>query len=353
MASPNVGYITSSVVEGPDILRRADDPSAVDRVRGWTITNLKNLAEIEERRVLATGNATKEEIKGIRKETKAFQQKQTNRFNKYQSMVKNLVGEDPNANRKFWFTVAAAIGKPGGNAFTNMAEGFKQATLNADADRKEKNKMLMTLAKDEMDFMKDVDTLGFKSELKLLGLTKAQQVEVANMDSNIRKRFLEEYKIHGDYLKAKAAANKGKGDKAFGKLIKQGEGQIGKEYGFIIDQFGNLGAGRGSPTLDSPLYQQMLERQKIFRKLYTDKLNELGSTSYDAQLEAYRYATANTPPKTDIPNVEIVGTFGSRDRATIAINRNKSKYINKLIQISGKEYKVVVNENNQIGLVQQ
>tara|TARA_R100001224_G_scaffold22659_1_gene11662 strand:- start:1485 stop:3665 length:2181 start_codon:yes stop_codon:yes gene_type:complete len=344
LAPPNVA---SSVGEGPDILRRADDPSAVDRVRGWTITNLKNLAEIEEGRVLATGNATKEEIKGIRKETKAFQQKQTNRFNKYQSMVKNLVGEDPNANRKFWFTVAAAIGKPGGNAFTNMAEGFKQATLNADADRKEKNKMLMTLAKDEMDFMKDVDTLGFKSELKLLGLTKAQQVEVANMDSNIRKRFIEEYKIHGDYLKAKAAVNKGKGDKAFGSQLEKAQREIAKEYGFVIDQFGNLGAGRGSPPLKSPLYQNMIDRLQTFRRLYLDKLDELGSTSYKAQLEATRYAFSKTPKYNDkfkgTGDVDPKYIFANIGDAKREVEKNKGDYLGRTIQIGDTKFKVTAS----------
>ena len=344
LAPPNVDSITSSVGEGPDILRRADDPSAVDRVRGWTIANLKNLAEIEEEKVLATGNATKEEIKGIRKETKAFQQKQTNRFNKYQSMVKNLVGEDPNAFQKFWFTVAAAIGKPGGNAFTNMAEGFKQATLNADADRKEKNKMLMTLAKDEMDFMKDVDTLGFKSELKLLGLTKTQQVEVANMDSNIRKRFMEEYKIHGDYLKAKAAANQGKGDKAFGSQLEKAQRELAKEYGFVIDQFGNLGAGRGSPPLKSPLYQNMIDRLQTFRRLYLDKLDELGSTSYKAQLEATRYAFSMTPKYNDkfkgTGDVDPKNIFANIGDAKREVEKNKKDYLGRTIQIGGTKFKV-------------
>lgn len=344
LAPPNVDSITSSVGEGPDILRRADDPSAVDRVRGWTIANLENLAKIEEGKVLATGNATKEEIKGIRKETKAFQQKQTNRFNKYQSMVKNLVGEDPNAFQKFWFTVAAAIGKPGGNAFTNMAEGFKQATLNADADRKEKNKMLMTLAKDEMDFMKDVDTLGFKSELKLLGLTKTQQVEVANMDSNIRKRFMEEYKIHGDYLKAKAAANQGKGDKAFGSQLEKAQREIAKEYGFVIDQFGNLGAGRGSPPLKSPLYQNMIDRLQTFRRLYLDKLDELGSTSYKAQLEATRYAFSMTPKYNDkfkgTGDVDPKNIFANIKDAKREVEKNKKDYLGRTIQIGGTKFKV-------------
>ena len=62
---------------------------------------------------------------------------------------------------------------------------------------------------------------------------------------------------------------------------------------------------------------------------------------------------SKTPKYDDKSNVKTVGTFGSRDKATIAINRDKSKYINKLIQIGGKEYKVVADENGDIGIVQQ
>ena len=145
--------------------------SSYDAVEKIVLGSSSQLARDMTKQATANRNASEEEIKGIRRETKSFQKTQEKRFNKYQDMVKKLVGDDPNANRKFWFTVAAAIGKPG-NAFANLATGLKQATLNADADRKEKNKMLMTLSKDEMEFMKDVDQLGFKSEIKLLCLTK-------------------------------------------------------------------------------------------------------------------------------------------------------------------------------------
>jgi hypothetical protein len=318
--------------------------SAEARVRNWTTGNVTQIARIEEQRILADRDASAAEIAGIRKETNAFQKRQEERFTKYQNMVKQLVGDDPNAKQKFWFTVAAAIGKPGGNVATNMAEGFRQATLNADADRKEKNKLLMQIAKDEIDFMKDVDTLGFTTEVKLLGLTKAQQKEVNALDSNIRKRFMEEMKIHGDYLLAMSKAKGTSKDKSFGSLIKQGEGQIGKEYGFMVDEEGNLGAGlAGSPTLDNPLYQQMLKRQAQFRKLYTDKLKELGSTSYKAQLKAYDYATANTDPKTDISNSSgdtPVETFSTMKDANRVVQKNKEKYLNESILIGKAKFKV-------------
>ena len=314
--------------------------SAEARVRNWTTGNVTQIARIEEQRILKNRDASAAEIAGIRKETNAFQKRQEERFTKYQNMVTKLVGDDPNAKQKFWFTVAAAIGKPGGNVATNMAEGFRQATLNADADRKEKNKLLMQIAKDEIDFMKDVDTLGFTTEVKLLGLTKAQQKEVNALDSNIRKRFMEEMKIHGEYLLAMSKAKGTSKDKSFGSLIKQGEGQIGKEYGFMVDEKGNLGAGEGSPTLDNPLYQQMLKRQAQFRKLYTDKLKELGSTSYKAQLKAYDYATANTDPKTDISGDTPVETFSTMKDANRVVQKNKEKYLNEIILIGKAKFKV-------------
>ena len=196
---------TIKIAESPVASETALPPiTSFYDVEKFALGNSKQIARDMVKQATANRNASEEEIKGIRRETKAFQKTQEKRFNKYQDMVKKLVGDDPNANRKFWFTVAAAIGKPGGNAFTNMAEGFKQATLNADADRKEKNKMLMTLAKDEMEFMKDVDKLGFKSEIKLLGLTKEQQKELAAMDVNIRKAILAEVKAGTDYKLAKA-----------------------------------------------------------------------------------------------------------------------------------------------------
>ena len=194
--------------------------SSYDAVEKIVLGSSSQLARDMTKQATANRNAGEEEIKGIRRETKAFQKTQEKRFNKYQDMVKKLVGDDPNANRKFWFTVAAAIGKPG-NAFANLATGLKQATLNADADRKEKNKMLMTLSKDEMEFMKDVDQLGFKSEIKLLGLTKAQQKEVAAMDVNIRKAYMAEWKVSADHLKAQAAADRAKKDLK-PKMLKSG-----------------------------------------------------------------------------------------------------------------------------------
>ncbi len=277
VAPPSI--LAKADIAAPETALRTPITSFYD-VEKFALGNSKQIARDMTKQATANRNAGEEEIKGIRKLTKDFQNTQEKRFNKYQDMVKKLVGDDPNANRKFWFTVAAAIGKPG-NAFANLATGLKQATLNADADRKEKNKMLMTLSKDEMEFMKDVDQLGFKSEIKLLGLTKAQQKEVAAMDVNIRKAYMAEWKVSADHLKAKAAA-----DTAKAKLLKEQKGERGKasilnafrkavaqNRGFIFDDATNtikIGSGANARTLEagSPEFLEVEKRVNAMLEAY-------------------------------------------------------------------------------------
>jgi hypothetical protein len=215
VAPPSI--LTKADIAAPETALPTRITSPYETLENVALGNIKQIARDKVAEATANRAASEKEIKGIRRETEAFQKTQQDRFNKYQDMVKKLVGEDPNANRKFWFTVAAAIAQPGGNAATNFVKGMNKATLDADANRKEKNKMFMRLAKDEMEFMKDVDKLGFKSEIKLLGLTKAQEKELAGMDSNIRKEFLAELKAGAEYNTAKAKllkAKAGKRDKA-------------------------------------------------------------------------------------------------------------------------------------------
>ena len=73
-----------------------------------------------------------------------------NAYNKYKAEVQDFVEADPYRAQKFWFTVAAAISKPGGNAFTNMAQGFKEAVDGLDASAEEKNKFRIALAGKEL-----------------------------------------------------------------------------------------------------------------------------------------------------------------------------------------------------------
>ena len=218
----------------------------------------KDVANAIVKKATLNRDANIAETKGLRKLTQDFQKTQQDRFNKYQSMVEKLVGDDPNANRKFWFTVAAAIAEPGGNAATNFVKGMNKATLNADADRKEKNKMLMTLSKDEIDFMKDIDKLGFNSEVKILGLTKAMQKELAGLDVDIRKAILDELKITGDLKLAEArlqeAKNKRKGDSLkSGRLMNTVKKTLMSEalnaYGYIIGADGEPQQIRGNTTV--------------------------------------------------------------------------------------------------------
>jgi hypothetical protein len=303
-------------VAPPSILKKADIAapetalptpitSSYTTIEKFALGNTQQIARDKVAEATANRVANEEEIKGIRKLTKTFQKTQENRFNKYQDMVKKLVGDDPNANRKFWFTVAAAIGKPGGNAFTNMAEGFKQATLNADADRKEKNKMLMTLAKDEMDFMKDVDKLGFNSEIKLLGLTKKQQKELAGLDSSIRKAIVDELKITGDLKLADArlqeAKNKGKGDniksaRVMNTISKRLMSEALQAYGYILGEDNTINQVPGNTVLYKDAKDKVM-------KLYLDMFDAYKAAKKDpvkGQIEAAkilrRHITGNPNP---------------------------------------------------------
>ena len=87
----------------------------------------------------------------LKKSSDEFIKSNEKLFDKYAELIKKLTGENPYESQKFWFTVSAAIMKKG-NAFANLAQGLKEATLNADGDRKEKNKLLTLLSKDQLKF---------------------------------------------------------------------------------------------------------------------------------------------------------------------------------------------------------
>ena len=242
----------------------------------------KDVANAIVKKATLNRDANIAETKGLRKLTQDFQKTQQDRFNKYQSMVEKLVGDDPNANRKFWFTVAAAIAEPGGNAATNFVKGMHKATLDADADRKEKNKIFMTLAKDEMDFMKDIDKLGFNSEVKILGLTKAMQKELAGLDVDIRKAILDELKITGDLKLAEArlqeAKNKRKGDsikyaRVMNTVSRRFMSEALQAYGYILGEDNKINQIPGNTVLYKEnkdkvmnLYLDMFDAYKAAKK---------------------------------------------------------------------------------------
>lgn len=71
-------------------------------------------------------------------------------FETYNKDVRAFIDKDPYRRQKFWATIGAAIMQPG-NAFANMAKGFKQAVDGLDASDKKKNELLMALTGKRFD----------------------------------------------------------------------------------------------------------------------------------------------------------------------------------------------------------
>ena len=71
-------------------------------------------------------------------------------FETYNKDVRAFIDKDPYRRQKFWATIGAAIMQPG-NAFANMAKGFKQAIDGLDASDKKKNELLMALTGKRFD----------------------------------------------------------------------------------------------------------------------------------------------------------------------------------------------------------
>jgi len=101
-------------------------------------------------------------------------------FNKYNDRITKLIGDDPNAEAKFWLTIGATIMKPG-NAFANMAEGIRLAVANSDADRVKKNKLLAELSKDELKFEQNMNDFKYKENVSGIKLTAAQKDAISKL----------------------------------------------------------------------------------------------------------------------------------------------------------------------------
>jgi hypothetical protein len=123
-----------------------------------------------------------------------------NAYDKYKTDVQGFVEADPYRAQKFWFTVAAAISKPGGNAFTNMAQGFKEAVDGLDASAEEKKKFRIALAGKAL--ATETAVAGIEEKRKT---SKAERVQALNiaLASATGKTRTELLKLHGNLLKGK------------------------------------------------------------------------------------------------------------------------------------------------------
>ena len=150
----------------------------------------------------------------------------------YTDKVEARIGDDPYQRQKFWFTVAAAIGKPGGNAFTNLANGLKEATSNLDLDRKEKNKLLNALDKQRFNLETKVKEKELAANLKGVELTAAQETLLAKKDEFIRDAVIKAMNAGASFQKALAAARK---EKRLAKENKTGP-KFGQAQKYVTDR---------------------------------------------------------------------------------------------------------------------
>jgi len=153
---------------------------------------------------------SKREIESLNKESSDFQKRSTARINNYKNDVIRLTGNDPNENRNFWFTVAAAVMKPG-NAWANLAQGLKEATLASSASREKKNKLLMMISKDEMNFKNDLDKIGSASTRSSIKLNAKQERTLNSLPKAIRDEAIRMITAGASYNNAMAAATKAAG----------------------------------------------------------------------------------------------------------------------------------------------
>jgi hypothetical protein len=196
--------------------READIGISKNKITGMYDVSVAAITKSVKNQFEANANVSKEQVANLAKEANAFEMRSRKRFDKYESLAKDLIGDDPNAEALFWFTVSAAIMKPG-NAFANMAQGFKEATIAANASREKKNKLLMQLSKDEMEFEKDVDKLRYKSTIAGINLTAKQERELNKYPQAARDAIIKAMKAGESFNLATAQFNKtkaGKKDKA-------------------------------------------------------------------------------------------------------------------------------------------
>ena len=222
---------------------------------------------------------SEKEIVALNKESSDFQNRSTARIDNYKNDVISLTGNDPNENRNFWFTVAAAVMKPG-NAWANLMTGLKEATLASSASQEKKNKLLMMLSKDEMNFKNDLDKIGSASTRSSIKLNAKQERTLNSLPKAIRDEAIKLMTAGASYNNAMAAAAKSSGftRSEMRKLAALDKGvrinvdkQVAKAFGFTLDDEGDF---QGTDKAKK-LYQ---EQTRPMAALYNKMMKAYGST---------------------------------------------------------------------------
>ena len=125
------------------------NPDLADNEQGSDLASLEKIGKVK---------AVNTETKTVAKIAKIVQEQSGSdgiatirkALETYNKEVRAFIDKDPYRQQKFWATIGAAIMQPG-NAFANMAKGFKQAVDGLDASDKKKNELLMALTGKRFD----------------------------------------------------------------------------------------------------------------------------------------------------------------------------------------------------------
>ena len=139
-------------------------------------------------------------------------------FEKYNKDVRAFIDKDPYRRQKFWATIGAAIMQPG-NAFANMAKGFKQAVDGLDASDKKKNELLMALTGKRFDTEVAVGGIQEKRSESLKDRIKDLNIAISKASGEVRKELIKQ--------KAKIlAADRLRNSKRSTKLLESTDAEI-------------------------------------------------------------------------------------------------------------------------------
>ena len=199
-------------------------------------------------------------------------------FKNYDAKVRPLLDRKPYEKQKFWATIGAAIMQPG-NAFANMAKGFKQAIDGLDADADTKIKMEAAILGEELKSEMKVAELGAKSDIARFKAITDLEAKIATSTGKVKHELvkhkfalLKAFRVETLKTLNKAKAKDVKN--TFEEWLKtQGtEGKVAadiigdKNKDFIKDiLIGIATSKRGSPSLID-MYPEALRRLKKKKK---------------------------------------------------------------------------------------
>jgi len=199
--------------------------------------------------------------------------------------------------------------------------------------------------------------IDFKKEAALAEANQSK--EEWNESKTIREAIVKAEKAASDIEESRAKTAKYKAEAkaegrpstkgaAFVSPLKQGLSTIAAQYGYTVDKDSKLQfIGQGKPlSQNSPAYKEMLRRQQKYQKLFTDKLQELGGTTKNNQLQAMAYADRELAKDTGEFSVMSISK-GSKKPASIADLKKDPKFqagITQIRTLKGKTKQDAIKE---------